>query len=844
MKKVALYHRNDWHYMAGICNYSGTEFTTGHLSRLNEAACTLIDSFPSTYQDSFLVLDYGFYFHNQATASRVDEIWQEVIARADSISPYYLLFGRVPGDEGEVKVELKMPMSLFDCYESSYIARIHFEIKRRVQDQPIVTGQIEAMNYLTGEVRRAKVCCEGTTNLKSECVTCSWTLEAVNAFLDLEGFDQEVAIETDGEVLPADDCVCETEPADVYQEACVGSNCVAKQVGIAEFEVYLNSYPVDTLYHELQRIAGYFDSLGVAFYASITDYRMFCVEGASSAFKSQSGNKDLLHFQSAFDAAEVAFWFHLAEVDGEERLLIRQKGFEGDVLDCCCELIPGDCRSNPVPVCEFMNELYDHYAVICDSKRFNIKLAIYNGLNGEFGGDIVDDPINIGAVTVANKNDTDGDGIIDNEDDIVEESTTGRDEVDLMQLDITYSGRNRRGIEEVDLVLEGDIKLWEKSTKEVQAELTYSLTELPKTVYVEALTESQTLQDISIKAIANDKEYAEVKATAIWVKKVSKTVSGKVPYPNSVVGQSLASTIKFSKDEMGNYYGTGKYNILGHNGEEKEAIGGRILLEYQLFPPEANSLGLYLDITRRLEEVENGRMTSGTNTFIDERDDFFQDQVEKPNDDTLNLDEDIFTSFPRLFSYDAPSGFVTHNSGVGENVASYKVWEGHFEEFVRVSFNPINYAQEQQEVGPILGTRCSDTIQWQHRRLLKITSNNTEDPYNPLNLVYEQVTQEYTVSTPNIFVGTGRGEITISLNSSGTTKGYRIFFTSDTEVVLYEFENQYQLIDSASLINDRWDLEGNDFHLIIQNDSNYPYVAGDELFFSTLSISNFETLVK
>ncbi len=284
--------------------------------------------------------------------------------------------GRVPGTRGEVKVELKMPASLFDCYESSYIARVDFEINRRVQNQGTVTGLIEGMNYLTDEVRKAKVCCEGTTNLKSECVTCSWTEEAVNAFLDLEGFDQEVSIETDGDVLPADDCVCETEPADEYQEACVGSNCVARQVGIAEFEVYLNSYPVDTLYHDLQRIAGYFDSLGVPFYASITDYRMFCAEGTSSAFKSQSGNKDLLHFQSAFDAAEVAFWFHLAEVDGAERLLIRQKGFEGDVLDCCCELIPGDCRSNPVPVCENLVEIVDHYEAVCLGKRRDFRFLV------------------------------------------------------------------------------------------------------------------------------------------------------------------------------------------------------------------------------------------------------------------------------------------------------------------------------------------------------------------------------------------------------------------------------------------------------------------------------------
>src|SRR6056297_1252590 len=108
-----------------LSDYSGRSFTSGQLSRLDEAACELIDSLPQAYQDSFAVLDYGFYLHNRSMDHGGEEIWQEVIARADSISPYYLLLGRVPGREGEVKVEVKMPASVFDCYESSYITRIH-----------------------------------------------------------------------------------------------------------------------------------------------------------------------------------------------------------------------------------------------------------------------------------------------------------------------------------------------------------------------------------------------------------------------------------------------------------------------------------------------------------------------------------------------------------------------------------------------------------------------------------------------------------------------------------------------------------------------------------------------
>jgi len=292
-----------------------------------------------------------------------------VIARADSISPYYLLFGRVPGSEREVKVKLKMPESLFDCYETAYISRIHFEIRSRLENSHTVTGQIEAMDYLTEEVHKAKECCTGTTNFKSECVTCAWTEEAAVAFLQVEGFDQVEEIETNGTILSEPDCVCDSEPADNYQETCMGTNCVEKQVGVGGFEIYQNTYSIDTLYHELERIATYFDSLGVNFYAGITDNRMFCVEGESTAFKSQEANKDMVHFQTQYDAAQVAFWFHFAEVNGKERIHIRQKGFEGEVLDCCCELIPGDCRGNPFSICEGLLENVAHYEAVCLGKR-------------------------------------------------------------------------------------------------------------------------------------------------------------------------------------------------------------------------------------------------------------------------------------------------------------------------------------------------------------------------------------------------------------------------------------------------------------------------------------------
>lgn len=150
-----------------------------------------------------------------------------------------------------------------------------------------MTDQITGVKFLKEEVRKAKLCLKVTTNLQSECVTHLWMHEAEYAFLQIQSFEQEEAIETKASILNKSDWFGKTEPADPYQQICMGTNCVEKQVGIRDFKIYQSSVSVDTLSNEIQRISSYFDSLGVSSYASITEYRMFFVEGESSALESQ-----------------------------------------------------------------------------------------------------------------------------------------------------------------------------------------------------------------------------------------------------------------------------------------------------------------------------------------------------------------------------------------------------------------------------------------------------------------------------------------------------------------------------------------------------------------------------
>jgi hypothetical protein len=320
-----------------MSDISGTEFTAGQISDLEQAACDLIDSLPQAYQDSFAVLDYGFYLHNRSMDQGVEDIWPEVIQAADAISPYYLLLGRVPGREREVKVELKMPGSLFDCYESSYIARIHFEIKRRVQNQGTVTGQIEAMEYLTEEVRKAKVCCEGTTNLKSECVTCSWTKSEIKDFFSLEGFDTTKTMISS--IIHTDTlaCVCENDKyASTYTSVCEGNNCVEIQTRLDSVEIIGLSTTISEIQEELRIMAEIYKINGIDFYACVTDNSIFCEDPSAVAFKGTNVAHDKAYYQGNFNASTIGVWIHLQAIsDYEVEAYVKVKGNQGRTLFPC-----------------------------------------------------------------------------------------------------------------------------------------------------------------------------------------------------------------------------------------------------------------------------------------------------------------------------------------------------------------------------------------------------------------------------------------------------------------------------------------------------------------------------
>jgi hypothetical protein len=309
------------------------------------------------------------------------------------------------------------------------------------------------------------------------------------------------------------------------------------------------------------------------------------------------------------------------------------------------------------------------------AKTSYVNLSIHNGLEGVSGGQMIneEEEETKGAVTVANLNDTNGNGIVDVLDVVVEKSPAGRDEHDLMRLRIDRPSPITS--EKVKIIIvSGNIKLWEHKTKKNQINTTqsssgkfaeFNASELPKDIWVEACSVSTALRDIKIKA-----EYMGasdiVSATALWVEhkralttRASSGAANELPenldestVRNYIMRLWTAGNIAF-KSSDGSHYGVGTMAGMysgdnpfsGHPIFSDQLIGGRILHEFEIFPHNVDSLGVIFDVTRQVESKrwiigknKNFFSLQDTRTFPDNQ--APKKDIEAPNDDGESYDED------------------------------------------------------------------------------------------------------------------------------------------------------------------------------------------------------------
>ncbi|MCB0517235.1 MAG: hypothetical protein KDD49_14315, partial [Bacteroidetes bacterium] len=468
---------------------------------------------------------------------------------------------------------------------------------------------------------------------------------------------------------------------------------------------------------------------------------------------------------------------------------------------------------------------------VCATK---VDLAIFNGLYKPYGGNEVANAkeTSVGAVTVANKNDTDGDGTTDKDDNDVTATAAGRDEVDLMKLVISTKSAVVKDCPPVVLTTTGNIKLWEKSTKGTPASTIIPVSDLPKTLWIEATDVSNSVRDISIKATLDGIAQDEVKATAIWVEK-KNVYKDRLPTPTpaslgideptllSLFTYSTAFITPFTSSD-GTLYGFGSYYPIPNFTPQQDGMfGGRILFEFEIKPfgieQELNNLGINYDITRRANENEYYLNENSSNVKHNHKP--YPTQNEESNDDGLpSIDED---NIPKpmeteIFSVDAP----------GNSVILYprSLYFRNFEakEFVRVSFG------QSIDGNGVVGSRCSDPIDWNLEYAVRRTNTlSSNDPYDATYIVLGQTNGGLIISNPVRLIGNGNGTINISNISNSNSFTYYFEFLPSSDQWQLKEKTTTGIINNIQTSNisqtGPWIINANSFTIEIINDGNIAF---------------------
>ena len=126
---------------------TGMTHTPAQLVDLEEAACELKASLPSEYQDSFIVFDLGFYRIKEYTENGLLTDWDTIIQDVQSLSNYYLLFGKAV-DENiiyDVLVDYKLPQDSNECYGMEYFLNTTI-------NEALFSSELNLYNYADREV--------------------------------------------------------------------------------------------------------------------------------------------------------------------------------------------------------------------------------------------------------------------------------------------------------------------------------------------------------------------------------------------------------------------------------------------------------------------------------------------------------------------------------------------------------------------------------------------------------------------------------------------------------------------------------------------------------------------
>ncbi len=306
----------------------------------------------------------------------------------------------------------------------------------------------------------------------------------------------------------------------------------------------------------------------------------------------------------------------------------------------------------------------------------DIDMTIHNGLydwlseprvSWSGGQQITEDrEVRIGAVTVANLNNTDGDNLddgtterIDVEDNDVRRvnnSVVGRNEIDLMRLVIKKSPTLDPAVDGLIKLkqISGNVKLWWKPYKDslvVMTPIANNLLEFTfdhnndflgdtmTVMYIEAIGKSLAVRDIEFQ-LAYKNQTDTVKATAIWAEQTrgwyARSKKPTVGMPTDTTNlnyfdeqEFIHRLSKLDVAEDTTLYGYGP-SAKGPTGldapgqgdysNENKRLGGRHLVEYRVYPRGADvladSVGIRFDIARQKRVISTTYRSGFSTPFV------------------------------------------------------------------------------------------------------------------------------------------------------------------------------------------------------------------------------------
>jgi hypothetical protein len=323
---------------------------------------------------------------------------------------------------------------------------------------------------------------------------------------------------------------------------------------------------------------------------------------------------------------------------------------------------------------------------------FALDITLHHGQDGAAVAD--DDELTVGAFTVANRNDTDGDAIpdlFDNEVAITTPELLGKPEVDLMKLVIK---RPLLWLPQLPMKIipsSVHMKFWTDSTKIYclnpdggDFNVWFGAGETQKVVWVELTNPSSAVRDYSVTAEATGFAPDTIKATAVWSEifdyeltlRDAMAVFAEAPW-NSIPETSAIYKLVEA------HGGTGKRPISPDWGLKNVIIQAwKPLPEGILDEPQVT-----FDITRRIDTLGKTRYQAGN--VEEEVLAQFPGDPDETNDDSHNLDEATYGGL--MFVFDAPGrkGWSANPAwpwitvSIAQNVVKI-AYRDNFEEFVRV----------------------------------------------------------------------------------------------------------------------------------------------------------------